>query len=426
MRKSIPYGKDTLFFDLPDGRLIFEGRMLATQGLADLEDALRTRLNAPDGCPALKDMLKPSDRVLILIEDATRSTPVSAILPVLLDYLGQAGIPLGQIELLTAPGTHRMLTDVELREKVGPGLIGKLKISQHDYTDESALLTLDPIQVAGVTIPVQVNRKVAEFDFIIGLGNIIPHSDAGFSGGAKILQPGICGYPTTAATHIAAALLEEIPLGAVDNPCRLGMEEVARRAGLKFIVNTVKNARGEVIEVVAGDLVSAHRRGAAIAKAAYATLIPAPADIVIASSHPADMDFWQAGKGVTASYFAVKPGGVIIFASPCSEGLAHNHPRFADWLRLDSRAIIAKMRAAPLTDKSIDLISGVLAECNARAREKATIFAVSDGLSKADFSALGFRSFPDVQSALDEALRLNPQATIGLLPRGGDCLPVTQ
>ena len=214
IRKSIPYGKDTLSFDLSDGRLIFDGRMPATQGLADPEGTLRARLDAPDDCPALKDMLKPSDRVLILIEDATRSTPVSAILPVLLDYLKQAGIPLERIELLTAPGTHRMLTDMELREKVGHDLIGKLKISQHDYTDESALLTLDPIQVAGVTIPVQVNRKVAEFDFIIGLGNIIPHSDAGFSGGAKILQPGICGYPTTAATHIAAALLEEIPLGA--------------------------------------------------------------------------------------------------------------------------------------------------------------------------------------------------------------------
>jgi len=327
---------------------------------------------------------------------------------------------------MTAPGSHRMLTDRELLDKVGPDLIYKLKISQHDYEDEAGMLTLDPIQVCGVEIPVQINRKIAQVDFIIGIGNIVPHSDAGFSGGAKIMQPGICGYPTTAATHIAAALLDEIPLGQVDNPCRLGMEQVARKAGLKFIINTIKNYRDEVIDIVAGDLVAAHRQGALISQAAFSTPIPAPADIVIASSFPADLDFWQAGKGVTAAYFAVKPGGVIIFASPCTEGLAHNHPRFTDWLRLSYREIIAAARTTPLTDKSIDLISADLAVCNSRAREKADIFIISGGLSQAEVEVLGFRSFTTVQAALTQALARNPHATIGLLPRGGDCLPVVQ
>lgn len=425
-KMTIPYGKEALEFEVPEEQLIFDGSLPETQGLPDLETTLRTHLDAPIGCPPLKELLKPADRILVLIEDATRTTPVSTILPILVDYLQEAGIPLENIEVMTAPGSHRMLTDRELLDKVGPDLIRKLKISQHDYEDEAGMLTLDPIQVCGMEIPVQINRKIARVDFIIGIGNIVPHSDAGFSGGAKIMQPGICGYPTTAATHIAAALLDEIPLGQVDNPCRLGMEQVARKAGLKFIVNTIKNYRDEVIDIVAGDFVAAHRQGALISRAAFSTPIPAPADIVIASSFPADLDFWQAGKGVTAAYFAVKPGGVIIFASPCTEGLAHNHPRFADWLRLSYRDIVTTARTAPLTDKSVDLISADLAVCNSRAREKAEISIISGGLSQTEVEVLGFRSFPTVQTALTQALARNPQATIGLLPRGGDCLPILQ
>lgn len=423
---SIPYGKDTITFNVPEQQLIFDGSMQKTQALLDLKETVRIRLDAPIGCPPLKEMLKPGDRVLILIEDATRSTPVREILPVLVDYLQEAGIPLANIEVMTAPGTHRMMTQAEILDKVGPDMVAKLKISQHDYEDESVLITLDSIRIGDMTIPVQINRKISQVDFIIGIGNIIPHSDAGFSGGAKIMQPGICGYPTTAATHIAAAMLDEIPLGQVNNPCRQGMEEVARKAGLKFIINTIKNYNNEVIEIVAGDLVEAHREGARIAGAAFATRLPELADIVVVSSHPADMDFWQAGKGVTCAYFAVKPGGIIIFASPCYEGLAHNHPRFLEWLGMSYKDIIAAISSAPISDKSIDLISAVLAVCNSRAREKAHIHVVSDGLSPKEKEVLGFRSFDSVQEALEHALELKPDARIGVLPRGGDCLPVLE
>jgi nickel-dependent lactate racemase len=420
---SIPYGSDTLEFDLPSEQVIFDGALPETQALPDLEAALRQRLAAPIGCSPLAEMVRPTDRVLILIEDATRSTPVQRILPVLVETLQAAGVPLENIELLTAPGTHRVMTEAELLDKVGADMLAKLKVSQHDYQDESSMLDFPAIEVAGLEIPIQVNRKVSEADFIIGIGNIVPHSDAGFSGGAKILQPGVCGYPTTAATHLSSALLDEIPLGQVENPCRLGMEEVARRMGLKFIINTVKNYREEVIEIVAGDMVAAHRQGAKLAAQAFAVPLPALADIVIVSSNPADLDFWQAGKGLTAAYFAVKSGGTIIWASPCSEGLAHNHPRFAHWLDLSHAEILAEARGASLTDRSVDLVSAVLAACNSRAREKAQVLAISDGLSDEEMGVLGFTACPSLQAAVDRALPLNPDATIGLLPRGGDCLP---
>lgn len=426
MNFSIPYGHERTDFSIPDRNYLFEGVLKETFGLENLSDAVLKSLNAPIGCLPLKEMVQKDDRVLILIEDATRSTPVKEILPVLVDYLASSGVPLSNIEILTAPGSHRLMTEAEILEKVGPELMSTIRISQHDYQDENSLLKMPSVFVNGFEIPVQVNRKISDVDFIIGIGNIIPHSDAGFSGGAKILQPGICGYPTTAATHISAALLEEIPLGIVDNPCRLGMEEVARQAGLKFIVNTVKNHRGEVIKVVSGDFVEAHREGARISRNAFSVMIPGLADIVVVSAYPADLDFWQALKGVTAAYFAVKPSGTIIFASPCYEGLAHNHPKFPEWLRMSYKEIIDKAKSAPIDDKSIDLISAVLAVCNAKAREKARIYVVSHGLGDAEVDDLGYTRFSSIQEAIDFELSKHPDATIGVLPRGGDCLPVLE
>lgn len=421
---KIPYGQEFLEFQVPANQLIFEGAMKETPGLTNLQDSLRGMLEAPIGCAPLRELVKPSDRVLILIEDATRSTPVSIILPILVEYLTDCGLPLSGIEILTAPGSHRMLTQAEILDKVGQELVGKIKISQHDYQDENSMVTMDAVNVAGISIPIQINRMVTEVDFIIGIGNIIPHSDAGFSGGAKILQPGICGYPTTAATHISAAMLDEIPLGEVDNPCRLGMEEVARRAGLKFIINTVKNYRGEVIDIVAGDFKAAHREGARISREAFSVEMPELADVVVASAYPADLDFWQALKGVTSAYFAVKPGGTIIFVSPCHEGLAHNHPRFPEWLQMTYREILEAIHNVPIEDKSIDLISAVLAVCNSRAREKARIIAVSSGLTNEHLDVLGYERCNSVQEALDLVLEHMPGARIGILPRGGDSLPV--
>ncbi len=423
-KMTIPYGNESIEFEIEEDRLVFDGSMNETVPLENLEDAVRMSLEKPIGCPPIAETVSSSDRILILIEDATRSTPVSKILPVLVEYLNQLGIENEQIEILTAPGSHRILTDDELLEKVGADLINKIKINQHDYLDQNSLMTMDSVEIGGVTIPVQINKKITEFDFIIGIGNIVPHSDAGFSGGAKILQPGICGYPTTAATHISAAMLDEIPLGVVDNPCRLGLEEVARRAGLTFIINTVKNYRGEVIEVVAGDFVEAHRSGAKISQKAFSVEMKELADIVIVSSYPADLDFWQALKGVTSAYFAVKPEGFIIFVSPCYEGFAQNHPKFHDWLKMSYKEILEKIKQAPIDDKSIDLISAVLAVCNSRAREKANILAVSPGLSDYDLKILGYERFTDIQDAIRYAVTQMPHGTIGVLPRGGDALPV--
>ncbi|NLU09287.1 MAG: DUF2088 domain-containing protein [Clostridiales bacterium] len=122
---------------------------------------------------------------------------------------------------MIANGTHRIMKEEEIIQKVGEEVYKKFKIYQHNFMDKNELLNLGVVEIDHLKFPVIVNKKVKEADYIIGIGNIIPHSDAGFSGGAKIIQPGICGTLTTSATHISGALMKEIPLGNIkNNICR--------------------------------------------------------------------------------------------------------------------------------------------------------------------------------------------------------------
>jgi nickel-dependent lactate racemase len=424
MRLSIPYGKAQEEFEVPEDRLLFRGDMPNVPPLDDLEAEILRKLDSPEGTPPLSELAAGKKNIVLLIEDNTRNTPLKTILPVLVGYLGRHGVPDSAISFLTAPGTHRVMTDAEIVEKIGAGMAARFKVFQHDATKEEELVDLGTVRAGDYGVPVHVNRRALEADLLVGLGDIVPHSDAGYSGGAKIVQPGICGFATTSATHVAAALLADIPLGVMENPCRQGMEEVARKVGLAFILNTVRNRQGEVIGIFAGDFVKAHRQGAALAREAYRVDIPEPADVVVVSSSPCDIDYWQAEKGVISAYFAARPGGILVFAAPCPEGLATNHPRFREWLALSLGDVLAKARASSPEDRDADLVSADLAACNSRVREKMHVFIVTDGLCDEDVRILGYERFPSVQAALDEALSRIPGARVGVLPLGGVALPV--
>jgi len=421
---SLPYGTDFLEAMIPKEAFLFEAKMKEVESLSDFVGTLVERLDHPIGCKPLKEMVKKEDKVLILVEDNTRNTPVKDILPVLIDYLLKNGLKEEQVEILIAPGTHRVMTKEEVREKVGKDIQKRINISQHDINDEGVLVDLGSAQVKDMIFPVSVNKKVLEADFLIGLGNIVPHCDAGFSGGAKIVQPGVCGYATTAATHMAGAFLEEIPLGDVENPCRIGIEEVGRKVGLNFIINVVMTPDDKVVNIFAGDFVLAHREGAKAAAKVYGVEIPQPADIVIVSSNPFDIDYWQAEKGLVTAYFSVKKGGQIIFVSPCYEGLVNNHPRLLDWAKLSSKELVELVKKTPLDDEKADLIAADVALGGIRAREKATILAVTDGLTNNELMSLGYQRVNSLQKAVDQALDRMPEGKIGILPRGGDCLPL--
>jgi len=420
---QIPYSNTKLKAAIPEDNFAFIADLPIPKGIIDWKNKLLETLNNPTGCPSLSSMINSNDKILILVEDNTRHTPVGEILPILFDYLLRSGIELSQLEIMIAPGTHRLLTDEELVEKLGANIMQKCMVSQHDFKNETSLTNLGTVTVAGIEFPIQVNKKVLKADFIIGIGNVIPHPNAGFSGGAKILAPGICGKATISGIHKAAALLGYLPLGLMENPCRDSMEEVALKAGLKFIINVILDSDNKVMDIVAGDIIKAHREGSVIARNIYGIPIDKPADIVISSSAPYDIDYWQCEKAMISSYFCVKEGGIVIFTGPCLEGLAHNHDDLLDWSSYTYQEASRIVRAIEPFDDTHDLVAAGIAMGATLVREKAHIYIISEGLTDEQVLRLGYTRFPGLQEAVNAALKEIPNGKVLVLPRGGDSMP---
>lgn len=420
---TIPYSNELISISMPEVLVDFTGELQLANPKPDWKKELCYKLDKPTAGPALKTMLQPGQHIVILVEDNTRHTPVKEILPVLCQYLSYWGCPSEDQEILIAPGTHRIMTDEELWEKLGEYVMTKLKVTQHDYREESTLIQLNDVYINEMRIPVTVNRIAVEADLLIGLGNIIPHPNAGYSGGAKILDPGCCGKETVAATHTAAALMGYLPLGVEENACRDSLEKVAKTVGLDFIINVILNEENQILDIVTGDFILAHRAGVKISKEVFGVPIKNQVDILICCSFPYDIDYWQCEKALIAGYFAVKENGIIIFPAPCIEGVAHNHDDLINYLELGSKEIENRIREIWAGKRSGDSIAAGIALGASLVREKADIYIYTTGLTQEEIEKMGYKGFENLQDAVDTAIKTKPNGRIGILPRGGDCMP---
>lgn len=366
-------------------------------GLDDTGRAVAEALAAPIGSPCLRDVARGCTNVVIISDDATRLTPVSLILPHVVEELDIAGVARDNLTIVMANGTHRAMTPEEIKAKLGEEFASSLRVENHDYkADDLVSMGSTP---SGV--PVMINRTVASADLVIGIGAIIPHRYCGWSGGAKIVQPGVCGEATTVATHLMITKDPGVRLGNVENVVRHEMEAVAERAGLKFIVNAVVSARGDVVSVVAGDPVLAHRAGVARARQVCAARVPERADVVVASSFPADINFWQAGKAFYTSDLAVKDGGVIVLVTPAFEGIGE-HPEFGGLIPRSRGEVLGMLDAGMVVDK----LAAAAALAVRLVADRAKIIVVTDGLTEDEVRRMGFEHFGsgELQSAVERAV----------------------
>ncbi len=421
-RIEIPYGEETVAFTVEAQRLLGVFAPHQVPALPDeaLDAELRRTLDAPIGAKPLREEAKGARRVVIVADDATRPTPTHRILPLLLDELNAAGVPDEAITVLIALGTHRAMTQEEIGRKFGPAVTNRVAVINHNAFDPSQWVDLG-VTPCGVTV--QVNRRVMEADFVLGVGSIVPHHIPGFSGGAKIIQPGVCGERTTGEVHLLSVRRERSLLGVLENPVRQEMEEIAERAGLRAILNTVLDSHGAVVGAVYGHPRPAFRSGVALSKRVYGVPVPRLADIVVAGSHPCDSEFWQAHKTLYAAELCVRPGGTIIVVAPCPEGIAATHPDLVDFAGRSFEEIDVAIRRGEIAD----LTAGALALAWANTRRRATVALVSGGISPEETRALGFVPYDTVEEALASALRrYGPEATVSVLPFAPDTLPLVE
>lgn len=415
---SIPYGAELVSVRIPGANPLSVLTPSFLPACADPAAEIRRAIQYPIGAPPVAQALQGmSGRVVILADDLTRQTPVRLAIPVLLDELNRAGVPDDRVTVLIALGTHRPMTSQEIDAHFGAQTTRRVQVLNHAWQEPAQLVDL------GTTpngTPVQVNRIALDAGFLIGVGTIVPHHIPGYSAGAKIVQPGVTGAATTGATHYLSTRTRRSYLGMAENPVRKEIEGIAARAGLKAILNFVLNPDGSMVKAFYGDFIQAHRTGVETANRVYGVHCPAPADIVIAGSHPCDIEFWQAHKSLYPADMAVKAGGTIIVVTPCPEGVSVTHRGMLEFTSLPAEKIDSLIQDGALKD----VVSGALALAWAKVRQRAEVCLVSGGIPETDAAALGFRRFSSVQEALDAALLRRARASVTVLTHAPDTLPI--
>ena len=412
---QLPYADHSMSLTLPQANLLAVASP-ATFPVPDPEKEVCRALQEPIGMGRFSSLVQRGTQVVIVVDDITRPTPAYRVLPPLLEELKVGDLEL-RVQILLALATHRPMTESEVATKIGAEVAAHYQWVQHDSTDHRQMVSL------GRTLngtPIEVNRMIVDADVTIGIGNIMAHPLAGWGGGGKIIQPGVCSERTTDATHLLSGQVPASALGKVEgNVVRLEMEEVARRAGLTGIVNTVLDGNGAIMRVVAGDMVAAHRAGVEAARSIWQVEVPALADIVVVSSHPSDIDYWQALRGILCAENVVKRGGEIILVTPSPERITTNPAHLQTLTMLTgvpSREILVFARRHGLTD--FNAVGSAM--LTGRVNETAFVTVVSDGMTPDDCAILGH----DYAATLDEAMarafaRQGSEAMVTVLTHGG-------
>jgi lactate racemase len=303
------------------------------RGSVPIEDehgAVASALAQPIGTAPLREIVKPGERVAVVVNDITRLTRTDLFLPAIVSVLNEAGIPDADIFIVFALGIHRKQTEAERIEIIGADLHRRIRNFDHDCWDESGLVTLGATSFGNT---VRINREVWEADRIILTGEIIYHLIAGYSGGRKSLVPGVAGAGTTTFNH-GMIFDPACRSGVLDgNPAHEDLLEACRMADPDFIVNVVLDPEGRLLRVVAGHFDLAHREGCRAVDAALSAAVDEPYDAIIASAggYPLDLDLRQAHKGLENACAALKHGGTILFYAECGNGAGHQ--RFSDFVQ---------------------------------------------------------------------------------------------
>ena len=271
---------------------------------------------SPIGTSTLRELAVGKRRPCIVIDDLSRPTRGHLLLPPILDELAAAGIPAHDVLVLGGVANHRPMVRADLLKKLGPDVLARCRYRNH-FSFDNCVAVGD----------VEINRDYVESDLRILVGSVVPHQGAGFSGGAKLLMPGIASATSALAYHRGPSM--EGRYDDVEVAARQRSEDVARLVGVDFIVNSVPTARMGVAGVFAGDVVAAHRAAVAFAREVFATASPVGVDAAVLSLYPKDTEFLQHITALapwkTATAPLVRAGGTIVIAIAGTEGLGTHH-----------------------------------------------------------------------------------------------------
>ena len=416
----LPYGRRRLELRLPETirhEVVQAASPAPVSGPAEILDAA---LRAPIQSPTLRELTRTARRIVIITDDNTRPMPSRLTLPAILRQFARPESEY-DITILVATGLHRPMTTAEQEEQFGKEFCRTHRIVCHNARDPEQLAFCGTLPSGN---PLYLNKLAAGCDLLIAEGFIEPHFFAGFSGGRKSILPGISGEETILRNHCPINIANPLARQGIlaGNPVHEECAAAARLSPLRFILNVALNSEKEIVAAFAGDPAAAHAAGCDYVSRALS--VPArPADIVITSNsgYPLDRNLYQAVKGIDTAAKVVRDQGVIIMAAQCCDGVGHDS--FAALMQScrSVEALEALVSTPPLVHDKWQ------AQVFARARKKASLILVNDGIPPETLRSMLIEPAPSLEAALELALaQVGRDPFVSILPDGPVTIPLVR
>lgn len=419
MQTTLLYGKEGLTINVPDGAVIVEPKNM--KGLDNEEGAVLAALRNPIGSAPLREMVKETDTVAIVISDITRPTPNEKLVPWLIKELPH--VPLENFVIINGTGTHRDQTREEFVQMLGEWVVDNIRVINNNCHDKETLVNVGKSRFG---CDVYLNKDYVEADFRIVTGFIEPHFFAGFSGGPKGIMPGIAGIETIMTFHNARMIGDPLATwgNMINNPVQDMTREINGLCKPHFMLNVTLNKEKDITEVFAGELYQSHDAGCDYVKEHTMIKSDHRYDVVITSNsgYPLDQNLYQAVKGMSAAHKIVKKGGAIICAAECSDGLP-NHGNYAE---------ILQMRKTPqeildmINDAEFKMFDQWQVQKQAVIQVWADVFVYST-LSEEEVNKALFKPTKDIEQTLEELKKkYGENMTVAVLPLGPLTIPYVE
>lgn len=412
----LPYGKAEVCVRIPTRNFLGSIVPREKPGVSDVSAEIERALKKPLGSNRLDEIAKPESRIVIVADDATRQAPSALMVPPILDELNVAGVKDENVSVIFACGTHRAVRREESVSLLGEEVVNRVKVLSHD-SKASDFVYVGTTKKHGTEV--HLNRVFMEADVKILTGDLCFHYYAGYGGGRKSILPGVAGEETIRHNH-AMFLDAHAKTGVLkENPVHEDMVEAARMAEVDFVLNVVTNSRHGIVRAFAGDLEKVFDEGIKIVDEMYRVAVKRRADIVVVSpgGSPADVNLFQAYKGVDNALEVVKRGGVVVLVAELSEG--HGNREFYDWM-----VRYKDLKAVERELKRNFVVGGSKAYYYLRALQRCQIILVSSMPNYYATNIFKLRTARAVNDALNDAFSIvGRNAKVWVLPYGNYTLP---
>ncbi|MGB5015127.1 MAG: nickel-dependent lactate racemase [Pyrinomonadaceae bacterium] len=341
---DLKYGRKSIAFEYDDDRCDILGQHQDVEALSDIE--IGQRLDAPIGTKPLEEIFGPGESILIVVPDATRQTAAGQIVNLVVRRLIANGSLPSDITIIFATGIHRKVNEAEKSEILTPFIAQRIKTQDHDPRDLAKLVRLG--ETAG-GISVELNRALVDFDHTILVGGISFHYFAGFTGGRKLICPGLASSSTISATHRLAfdcekkSRREGVDSGLLDgNVVHEAFMEAVSKIRPPFAISTIVNSAGDAVDLFCGDWIASHRAACDVFAKRHTVNIAEKRDLVIVScgGSPHDINLIQAHKALEAASHACNEGGAIVLLAECAGGLGRDD--FLKWFAASDSGMLAE------------------------------------------------------------------------------------